>query len=112
MEHLAKDDQSYKVNRNSDAEASPSTSKNSSSSSQMRKSLKLFAQTCNRFQIPDLHFYVNWILLPLKRRKCSLIKAKSFVNVSNKGEGFRAVIALWHQNQCKVFILILERTRP
>ena len=53
MEHLAKDDLRYKVNRNSEAEARQSTSKNPSSSSQMRKDLKLFAQTCDRFQIPD-----------------------------------------------------------
>ena len=53
MEHLAKDDMSYEVNRNSEAEARQSTSKNPSSSSQMRKGLKLFAQTCDRFQIPD-----------------------------------------------------------
>ena len=53
MEHLAKDDLSYEVNRNSEAEARQSTSKNPSSSSQMRKGLKLFAQTCDRFQIPD-----------------------------------------------------------
>ena len=49
MKHLAKDDQSYEVNYNSEAEARQSTSKNPSSSSQMRKSLKLFAQTCDRF---------------------------------------------------------------
>ena len=53
MEHLAKDDLSYKMNRNSEAEARQSTSKNPSSSSQVRKVLKLFAQTCDRFQIPD-----------------------------------------------------------
>ena len=53
MEHLAKDDLSYEVNRNSEAEARQSTSKNPSSSSQMRKGLKLFAQTCDRFEIPD-----------------------------------------------------------
>ena len=41
------------MNRNSEAEARQSTSKNPSSSSQMRKGLKLFAQTCDRFQIPD-----------------------------------------------------------
>ena len=52
MEHLAKDDLSYEVNRNLEAEARQSTSKNPSSSSQMRKGLKLFAQTCDRFQIP------------------------------------------------------------
>ena len=53
MESLAKDNLSYEVNRNSKAQARQSTSKNSSSSSQMRKGLKLFAQTCDRFQIPD-----------------------------------------------------------
>ena len=53
MKHAAKDDQSYEVNRNSEAEARQSTNKNPSSSSQMRKGLKLFAQTCDRFQIPD-----------------------------------------------------------
>ena len=53
MEHLAKDDLSYKVNHNSEAEARQSTSKNPSSSSQMRKDLKLFAKTCDRYQIPE-----------------------------------------------------------
>ena len=53
MEHLAKNDLSYEVNRISEAEVRQSTSKNPSSSSQMRKRLKLFAQTCDRFQIPD-----------------------------------------------------------
>ena len=54
MEHLAKDVLSYEVNRNSEAEASrQSTSENPSSSSQMRKGLKLFAQTCDKFQIRD-----------------------------------------------------------
>ena len=53
MEPLAKDDLSYKVNRNTEAEARQSTSKNPSSSSQMRKGLKLSAQICDRFQIPD-----------------------------------------------------------
>ena len=54
MKHLAKNDPSYEVNRNSEAEARQSTSKNPSSSSQMCKGLKLFAQTCgDRFRIPD-----------------------------------------------------------
>ena len=53
MEHLAKDDLSYEVNRTSEAEARRSTSKNPSSSSQIRKGLKLFAQTCDTFQILD-----------------------------------------------------------
>ena len=52
MDHLENEDPSYKAYRNSEAEASQSTSKNASSS-QMRKGLKLFAQTCDRFQIPD-----------------------------------------------------------
>ena len=114
MEHLAKDDLSYEVNCNSEAETRQLTSKNPSSSSQMRKGLKLFAQTCDRFQIPDRAALTlsSALLRDLERLKCSLIKEKSGVNVSNKGERFRAVIALWHQNQCKVSILILERTRP
>ena len=53
MDYLAKNDLSYKVNCNSEAEARQTTSKNPSSSSQMRKGLKLFVQTCDRFQIPD-----------------------------------------------------------
>ena len=53
MEHLAIDDRSYEVNRTSEAETRQSTSKNLSSSSRMRKGLKLFAQTCDRFQISD-----------------------------------------------------------
>ena len=52
MEHLENDDPSYKAYRNLEAEASQSTSKNAPSS-QMRKGMKLFAQTCDRFQIFD-----------------------------------------------------------
>ena len=50
MDHLENDDPSYKAYRNSEAEASQSTSKNAPSS-QMRKGLKLFVQTCDRFQL-------------------------------------------------------------
>ena len=49
--HFENDDLSFKAYRNSKAEASQSTSKNAPSI-QMRKGLKLFAQTCDRFQIP------------------------------------------------------------
>ena len=52
MEHLENDDPSYKAYRNLKAEASQSTRKNATSS-QMRKGLKLYAKTCDRFQIPD-----------------------------------------------------------
>ena len=48
MNHLENDDPSYKAYRNSEAEASQSTSKNAPSS-QRCKGLKLFAQTCGRF---------------------------------------------------------------
>ena len=51
MDHLENDDPSYKAYRNSEAKPSQSTSKNVPSS-QMHKGLKLFAQTCDRFQIP------------------------------------------------------------
>ena len=52
MEHLQNDDPSHKAYLNSEAEVSQSTSKNAPNS-QKRKGLKLFAQTCDRFQILD-----------------------------------------------------------
>ena len=118
MEHLEDDDSSYKAYRNSEAEASQSTSKNALSS-QVRKGLKLFAQTCHRFQIPIelqqlflLHFYVTLKLSSQKKRNYSLIKAKSGVTIPKKEEPFRAVAERWHHNQCKFSILIFERTKP
>ena len=52
MEPLQNDDPNYKAYLNSEAKSSQSTSKNAPSS-QKRKGLKLFALTCDRFQIPD-----------------------------------------------------------
>ena len=52
MAHLENDDPSYKAHRNLEAEASQSTSQNAPSS-HMHKGPKLFAQTCDRLQIPD-----------------------------------------------------------
>ena len=90
MEHLENDDPNYKAYRNLEAEASQSTSKNAPSS-QIRKGLKLFAQTCDRFQISDRAaaalssaLLLTLKLLPQKRRNCSLIKTKSGVSVPNK----------------------------
>ena len=117
MGHLKNDDPSYKACRSSEVEASQSTSKNVPSS-HVCKGMKLFAQTCNRFQIPDravaalLHFYMTLKLSSPKKRNCSLIKAKPDVTVPNKKKRFRAVIARWHHNQCKVSILNLKRPRP
>ena len=81
--------------------------------------MKLFEQTCDRFQIPGRApaalpsaLLRDFEIVIPERRNCSLIKAKSGMSVSNKEERFRAVIARWHHNQCKVSILILERTRP
>ena len=51
MDHLGNDDPSYKADRNSEYEASQSTSK-TAPSSQMRKGMKLFTQTYDRFHIP------------------------------------------------------------
>ena len=84
----------------------------------MCKGLKLSAQTCDKFQIPDraaaaflLHFYLTLKLSPKKKTQLLIDKSKvQTLRVPNKEECFRAVIALRHHNQCKVSILILERT--
>ena len=84
MEHFKNDDPSYKACRSSEAEASQSTSKNAPSS-HGRKSVKLFAQTCDRFQIPDraaaalLHFYVTLklsLLIDKSKVRCDRLQTK------------------------------------
>ena len=80
MDNLENDDSSYKAYRNSEAEASQSTSK-TAPRSQTRKGMKLFAQTCDRFQFSGRAAAALFcallrdfeIVIP-KRRNCSLIK--------------------------------------
>ena len=76
----------------------------------MRNNLKLFAQTCDRFELPDRA--ASSALSSASLRNYELVapeKTKSAVSCLNNGKHFRTLIVSCPQNQCQVYTLILKR---
>ena len=83
---IIEDDTNYEVFGNSEPKTL-STAKRSSTSSQMRKDLKLFANTCDKFQIPDraaaaLSFALLYDLEIASPQKNNFLLTKSKLGVS------------------------------